>query len=83
MTQRVTKEEIGRYVPPTEDTPADMDRPRRPARTQAAGASTPISSDLRRTLSSRRTLRQAILLNEILGPPKALQESTDPSSFNR
>ena len=33
----------------------------------------PMRRELRRALSSRDTLRQAILLHEILGPPKALQ----------
>lgn len=35
----------------------------------------PIRRDLRRSLSSRRALREAILLHEILGPPKGMERS--------
>ena len=35
----------------------------------------PVRRDLRRVLSSRRALREAILLHEILGPPKGMERS--------
>ncbi len=34
----------------------------------------PLRQGLRRMLASRRSIRQAIILNEIIGPPKALQQ---------
>ena len=37
----------------------------------------PAQQSLRRILSTHHTLRQAILLNEILGPPKALRKPDD------
>ena len=46
-----------------------------PARRQASPR--PV---LRRMLSSRRTLRQAILLHEVLGPPKGLERQTGETS---
>jgi hypothetical protein len=69
---RRNEREIGSDTPPTEAV-NDIRRMRRP--TAAASAVQPErrSSSLRRTLESRRTLRQAILLQDILGPPVALR----------
>jgi hypothetical protein len=51
----------------------------RPAPTPPAPVSRDATaSGVRRLLGSRETLRQAILLQEILGPPKALREEGDP-----
>ncbi|MGH2355384.1 MAG: hypothetical protein ACRDJN_27560 [Chloroflexota bacterium] len=53
----------------------DADR-RRTAPAQAPeGAAPPAGRGLQRLLGSRRALRQAILLQEILGPPKALRRT--------
>ena len=51
--------------------------PPRPARQQAAPLPPARSSSLREMLSSRRGLRQALLLREVLDPPLALR---DPAS---
>jgi hypothetical protein len=39
-----------------------------------------MASPLRDALSSRRALRQAVLLHEILGPPKSLRPGEELSS---
>ncbi len=73
---RRTQPEIGRDMPPTEI----VDETRR---TRRSAAVSPIAqpvrptAPLRRTLGSRHTLRQAMLLNEILGPPAALRRPQD------
>ncbi len=70
---RRNEQEIGRDTPPTE-TVNEIGRTRRSSTTstivQQPGRK---SSSLRRTLGSRATLRQAILLQDILGPPIALR----------
>ncbi|MES2738310.1 MAG: hypothetical protein V4672_18460 [Verrucomicrobiota bacterium] len=48
-----------------------------PAPHLATSRSTPELSGLRQLLQTPDTLRQAVLLREILGPPKALQSSGD------
>jgi hypothetical protein len=45
---------------------------------QIPGSPARTASGVRRLLGSRESLRQAILLQEILGPPKALREDRDP-----
>lgn len=49
----------------------------KPAPLLASSRSTPELSGLRQLLQTPDTLRQAVLLREILGPPKALQSSGD------
>jgi len=71
---RRTEQEIGRDTPPTEAV-NDMRRTRRPITATPAVQPERGRSSLRHTLGSRRTLRQAILLSEILGPPAALRRS--------
>jgi hypothetical protein len=74
---RRTEQEIGRDTPPVEAV-NDLRHTRRPI-AAAAPAVQPErrSSSLRRTLGSRRTLRQALLLQDILGPPAALRRGQD------
>lgn len=69
-----------RTRPRSEHAPRDEARVRKPRQTavpaQADDLAGPESSPgqaVRRMLSSRQTLRRAILLHDILGPPKALQ----------
>lgn len=47
---------------------------RRQARGPVAARRPTIRNDVRASLSNRRNLRRAIVLSEILGPPKALQK---------
>lgn len=73
---RRTQPEIGRDMPPTEI----VDETRRTRRSVAVSpTASPVrpAALLRRTLGSRHTLRQAMLLNEILGPPAALRRPQD------
>ncbi|GAA5137747.1 hypothetical protein GCM10023213_15090 [Prosthecobacter algae] len=49
----------------------------KPAHDSASSLSTPELNDLRKLLQTPANLRQAVLLREILGPPKALQSSGD------
>lgn len=42
---------------------------------------TPRRSEIYRMLHSRASLRQALIVSEILGRPKALRESSDPENF--
>ena len=64
-----------------EDVTGDARRPRAPHTPPVARppASRPLPARqaIRRTLSARHSLRQAILLSEILGPPKALRTPDD------
>jgi len=65
--------------PVREDVAEDTQRKVSGAKTTATGLSRPHrpvqSEGLRRALSSRRALREAILLHEILGPPKGMGRS--------
>ena len=74
---RRTEQEIGRDTPPIEAVD-DLRRTRRPI-VAATSAVQPVrrTAPLRSTLGSRHTLRQAMLLNEILGPPAALRRPQD------
>ncbi len=69
---RRTEQEIGRDKPPTE-TVDETRRMRRSTITSPPAQPGHRSASLRRTLGSRGTLRQAIVLQEILGPPAALR----------
>ncbi len=75
MIQR-TEQEIGRDTPPVEAV-NDLRHMRRHIAAAPAVQPERRSSSLRRTLGSRRTLRQALLLQEILGPPAALRRGQD------
>ena len=57
-----------------EETRSRTDRAGKPSAERSRTGS-PIRRDLRRALSSRRALREAILLHEILGPPKGTERS--------
>ena len=80
----------GEIIPPERRSAADLQPEdvtgdaRRPRATPAPAVARPPASRplperqaLRRTLSARHSLRQAILLSEILGPPKALRKPDD------
>lgn len=42
----------------------------------------PRHSEIYNVLHSRASLRRALIVNEVLGKPKALRESTDPENFS-
>lgn len=58
-------------LPPPAAAPKPSPRPTRPAPPVPAAAAAP-AFDLSRALQQRGSLRQAIILREILGPPKGL-----------
>jgi len=60
--REVPHEEVARARAPRKETPAAMSARRSDARRELLAA-----------LASRQALRRAILLHEVLGPPKALQ----------
>ncbi len=76
MPPRINEQRIRRETSPAE-TVDETQRTRRPITVSPATRPARAHGELRRTLASRRTLRQAILLNEILGPPKALRKPDD------
>ena len=64
--------------PVREDITEETERRASGIKTSTGGQSqprSPVRRDLRRALSSRRALREAILLHEILGPPKGMERS--------
>jgi hypothetical protein len=67
-----------RQEPVREDVTEETQRRATGIKTSTGGQSqprSPVRRDLRRALSSRRALREAILLHEILGPPKGTERS--------
>ncbi len=74
---RSIAEQDGRSTASPRDDGAGAKPPEAPV---AADHRTRSRRAVQRALSSRSTLRQAILLHEILGPPKALQPPAGKSS---
>ena len=67
-----------RQEPVREDVTVETERRATGIKTSTGGQSqprSPVRRDLRRALSSRRALREAILRHEILGPPKGTERS--------
>jgi hypothetical protein len=73
---RRTQPEIGRDMSPAEIVD-ETRRTRRSVAVSPRAQSVRPSAPLRRTLGARHTLRQAMLLKEILGPPTALRRPQD------
>ena len=78
MRPKMLEEQIGQGTPPTErDITDQRQSARRPQQATATSSRGRSNASLRRMLQSRQTLRQAILLNEILGAPAALRQQNE------